>query len=278
MNNKTESKQEKQEKATSGEAVGERRTISQGVIILLNWLAVIATAILLACIYIPKSIWAEEDQYRTESQRRMQIIQKAEYFHNIIRGGYTEDGEFLFKLISQTHDSLIADTTFLGDQIVNVDGEPVSVLIPPQDFGVQMDTTFTVGRQLRREVLDTVYTITEWNTERAAMDTSYVNGSAALDQRMQNVDFREVLNTSYGSHTEIYTDYKWNRYRLEPELLLCPVTGEPYIIDIDTISLELTIASPIYEKGYTEPRYLFFEFQALDHGEIVDGNPSWSNQ
>lgn len=276
MNKKTESKQEKHGKAASGKAIREGRSVSQGIIVVLNWLVVIATAILLACIYIPQSIWAEEDQYRTESRRRMQIIQNAEQFYNTLRGGYTDDGEFLFKLISQTHDSLIADTTFIGDQVVHVDGEPVSVLIPAL-LGRQMDTTFTVGRQLRREVLDTVYTITQWNIERAANDTSYVNGSATLSQRMQGTNFRAVLDTSYGSHTEVYTDYKWNRYRLEPELLLCPVTREPYIIDIDTVSLELTIASPIYE-GYTEPRYFLFEFQALDHGEIIDGNPSWTNQ
>jgi len=244
-------------------------------LLILDWLVVIAAVILMVVIYVPKRIWAEEGTYRTESHRRMQIIQDAEEFYNTVRGNYITDGDFLFKLISQTHDSLIADTTFAGLQIVHVDGSPYRVNIP-EFLSYQMDTTFSVGRQLRRDVLDTTYTVTLWNDERAAYDTLYINGSSGLAQVKQDTAFSEVLDTSYGSHSEVYSDYKWNRFRLEPELLVCPITRKPFIISLDSTESELTIASPITGE-YVESRYILFKFEAKDHGKIVDGYPSWRN-
>ncbi len=245
-------------------------------ILILDWLVILAALVLVGIIYIPKYIWAEEETYRADSRRRMEIIQDAENFYNIMRGNYTTDGDFLFNLISQTHDSLIADTTFTGLQIVHVDGSPYRLTIPGL-MGPQMDTTFSVGRIMRREVLDTTYTITLWNDERASYDTVFINGSSGLAQVKQDTAFSEVLDTSYGSHSEVYTDYKWNRFRLEPELLLCPVTMNPFIISLDSTENDLTIASPIIGE-YLESRYILFKFEAKYHGKIVDGDPSWRNQ
>ncbi len=245
-------------------------------LLILDWLVVIAAVVLIVVIYVPKRIWAEEEKYRTESRRRMQIIQDAEIFYNTIRGNYTTDGDFLFKLISQTHDSLIADTTFVGMQIVHVDGSPYRVNLP-EFLDNQMDTTFSVGRQLRQEVLDTTYTVTLWNDERAAYDTIFINGSSGLAQVNLDTAFSEVLGTSHSSHSEVYTDYKWNRFRLESELLFCPITGKPFIISFDSTESELTIASPIVDE-YVESRHIVFKFEAKDHGGIVGGEPSWRNQ
>ncbi len=245
-------------------------------ILILDWLVILAALVLVGVIYIPKYIWAEEETYRTDSRRRMEIIQDAENFYNIMRGNYTTDGDLLFNLISQTHDSLIADTTFTDLQIVHVNGSPYQLIIPGL-MGHQMDTTFSVGRIMRQEVLDTTYTITLWNDERAAYDTVFINGSSGLAPVKQDTAFSEVLDTNYGSHSEVYTDYKWNRFRLEPELLFCPVTMNPFIISLDSTESELTIASPITGE-YVESRYILFKFEAKDHGKIVGGDPSWRNQ
>ena len=232
--------------------------------------------ILMVVIYVPKSIWAEEDAYLTESRRRLQIIQDAEDFYNALRGHYTTDGSLLFKLVSQVHDSLIADSTFTGLQIVQVEDSPFRVTVPEM-LGIQMDTTFSVGRQLKIEILDTTYTTTRWNDERAAYDTLFRNGSRSLAVAMRDTAFSEVVDTSYVSHTEAYTDYTWYRFRLEDRLLSCPVTGDPYIISFDSTEATLTIASPIIDE-YTERRYLLFKFRAKDHGEIVAGEASWGNR
>ncbi|MFB0516021.1 MAG: hypothetical protein ACETWG_05385 [Candidatus Neomarinimicrobiota bacterium] len=243
---------------------------------LLDWFIVFAIAILVLVIYVPKRIWAEEEAYQTESRRRMQIIQDAEDFFNTVRMNYTTDGTLLFKLVSQVHDSLIADSTFINEQIVYVDGSLYRVLIP-EFLGFQMDTTFTVGRALRRDVLDTTFTVTLWNDERADYDTLFINGSKALAQVRLDTAFVAVLDTSYGSHSEVYTDYEWNRFRLDLDLLNCPVTGKEFIISIDSTDNELKIASPI-DGEYVESRYLVFKFRAKDHGEIVAGDRSWGNQ
>ncbi|UCD39090.1 MAG: hypothetical protein JSW54_06315 [Fidelibacterota bacterium] len=243
--------------------------------LILDWLILGAVFILMVVIYVPKSIWAEEEAFLTESRRRMQIIQDAEDFFNTIRGRYATDGSFLFKLVSQTHDSLIADSTFTDLQIVHVDGSPYRVTIP-EGLATQMDTTFSVGRPQRQEIMDTVYTVTLWNDERAAFDTLFINGSLRLAQIKRDTAFSEVRDTSYGSHSEVYTDYKWNRFRLEEKLLNCPVIGEPFVIRFDSTESALNIASPI-DGEYIESRYLFFRFRAKDHGEIVAGESSWRN-
>lgn len=242
-------------------------------VLILDWFIVAAITILMIVIYVPRGIWAEEDAYRKESRRRMEIIQDAQEFYRTMGTSYAEDGELLIRLVSQAHDSLIADTTFFGSQLIHIDGEPYEVNIP-EGLGIQMDTTFSVGREMKREVLDTTYTITLWNMERAVYDTIYRNGMRSLSAIMKDSTFSEVLDTAYGSHPEVYTDYSWNRFRLSDDLLFCPITKLPYEITIDSVGNKVTVASPIKDT-YVDSRYLFFKFRAEDHGEIVDGEASW---
>jgi hypothetical protein len=242
-------------------------------ILILDWLIVIAIAILIVVIYVPRSIWAEEDAYRKESRRRMQILQDAQEFYRTMGVSYATEGELLIRLVSQAHDSLIADTTFIGNQVVHIDGTPYQINIP-EGLWIQMDTTFSVGRELRIEKLDTTYTITLWNMERAAYDTIYRNGALSLAAIKKDSTFSEVLETNYGSHPEVYTDYAWNRFRLNEEFLYCPVTKLPYLITVDIAGNKVNIASPI-EDVYVDSRYIFFKFRAKGHGEIVDGEASW---
>ena len=242
-------------------------------VLILDWFIVFAIAILMVVIYVPKGIWAEEDAYRNESRRRMQILQDTQEFYRSIGASYASDGRLLIQLVSQAHDSLIADTTFVGEQIIHIDGQPFEVDIP-EGIWMQMDTTFSVGREMRHEVLDTTYTITLWNMEEARYDTIYRNGIVSLKAIMGDTTFSEVLDTTYGSHSEVYTDYTWNRFRLKEAFLHCPVTQLPYAITIDSTGNAVTISSPI-EDAYYENRYLLFKFRAEDHGEIVDGEATW---
>ncbi|MEE9163015.1 MAG: hypothetical protein V3U35_08630 [Candidatus Neomarinimicrobiota bacterium] len=242
-------------------------------ILILDWLILLAVIVLVAVIYVPKGIWAEEDAYREESRRRLEIIWDAEEFYHTIRGNYTLDGEHLFRLVSLAHDSLIADSTFIGDQVILVDDVPFRVSLP-LFLDRQIDTTFSVGRLLRREVSDTTYSVRLWNAERADHDTVFISGSTALAGVQTDNTFRSVLDTAYSTRSEVYVDYDWNRFRLEPGLLVEPVTGEPFEIHYDSTRAELTIASPIRDS-YVESRYLFFKFEARNHGQIVAGDPSW---
>ncbi|MFC1480774.1 hypothetical protein ACFL6E_00830 [Candidatus Neomarinimicrobiota bacterium] len=241
--------------------------------LVLDWAIIVAVAILVVVIYVPKKIWGEEDAARNESRRRMVIINDAEEFYNVITGNYTTDGEFLFKLVAQTYDSLIADSTFISDQIVHVNGMPYSVNIPEIVFE-QLDTTFTVGRALRINVLDTTYTVLVWNDEIGASDTSYVNGIRGLNLFKEDPNFREVVAVTPGEHSEVITEYEWNRYPLDFELLTNTVTDDPYLIAIDSTGMILTVASPL-PRNYKETRYAFFTFRGGNHGSITDGDVSW---
>ncbi len=241
--------------------------------VILDWGVVSAVALMCVVIYVPKAIWADEDRARDESRRRMTIIQNAEDFYQTITDNYTTDGRFLFKLISQTHDSLIGDTTFIGEQIVHVDGLPYSVDIP-EILLIQLDTTFTVSRSVRDTMLDTTYSVLLWNEERSMEDTIYINGIKGLRVLRDDPAYRHTADTTYGSHTELLNDYAWFRYRLTEGLLKNPVSGLPYDITLDSTGTVLTISFP--ESALNEQRrFLFFKFKALDHGEIVAGEPSW---
>lgn len=242
-------------------------------LLILDWLSVIGVFLLIAVVYVPKSIWAEEERYLIESHRRMDVIQSAENFYHTLTGSYTVDGPFLFALVSQTHDSMIGDSTFTGDQVIHVGGIPYQVDIP-DGMIYDLDTTFSVGRSLRKTVLDTIYTVLIWNDERADNDTVYISGRAVLARFASDLAYRGLIDSSFGSHSEVYTDYDWNRFRLNDELLLSSVIREPFIIEIDSTSKELRIASPI-TNDYVETRYLLFRFKPRGHGAIVDGEAPW---
>ena len=59
---------------------------------ILDWAILIAVMLLVILVYIPQSIWAEEDQDRSESRWRMQLISNAAEFYNEMTGEYTTDG------------------------------------------------------------------------------------------------------------------------------------------------------------------------------------------
>ena len=82
------------------------------------------------------------------------------------------------------------------------------------------------------------------------------------------------------TNTEVYSDFKRKGYRLEFELLKCPLTNENYKIKIDGSDIEepiLTISSPVPEN-YKEPRFLYlYRFEADNHGMISGGIKSWKS-
>ena len=53
----------------------------------------------------------------------------------------------------------------------------------------------------------------------------------------------------------------------------CPLTDEPYIIEISPNSVR--VSSPI--RSYRDNRYGFFSLKTRSHGYIIDGTRSWDN-
>ena len=86
--------------------------------------------LILLVIYIPSLIWKEEDMYKEESRFRMQTVYNVENFHNILTGAYETDGKKAVTLVNAVRDSVMADSTFLGEQIVKLNGEEFLVDVP----------------------------------------------------------------------------------------------------------------------------------------------------
>jgi hypothetical protein len=57
--------------------------------------------------------------------------------------------------------------------------------------------------------------------------------------------------------------------------LVCPLTGDPYIIEINEEANSVRVSSPI--RSYRDNRYGFFSLKTRSHGYIIDGTRSWDN-
>ncbi|MBC8226961.1 MAG: hypothetical protein H8E74_07460 [Gammaproteobacteria bacterium] len=84
----------------------------------------------LLVLYIPSTIWEEEDMYKNESRSRIQTLYNVENFHNILVGKYEQDSLKAVNLVNAVRDSVMADSTFLGDQLVKLNGEEFLVNVP----------------------------------------------------------------------------------------------------------------------------------------------------
>ena len=199
---------------------------------ILDWLILIAVMLLVLLVYIPQSIWSEEDRDRIESRKRMQLIADAAEFYNEITGEYTTEGKFMFKLVEAAIDSTFADSLFSGNKTIFVDDKPFLVTLE-SDFDVRADTTFSESSNIKVSVLDSIYVIGMKNaSEQNLIDTMYVN-SSTLKMYMNRDSFLGIFSLDTIRRTENITDYLRKKYHLTENLLLCPLTNKPYILSIE---------------------------------------------
>ena len=132
----------------------------------LDWGIVISAILLMLTVYLPQSIWEEEVTFRKEGRHRMTAIANAEEFYFEITGAYTFDGEHLFELVEAAMDSLIADSLFMGEQIINLKGNTYPINME-RGFETRVDTTFSSPTELYFSYEDTIYTVglRIWNLE-----------------------------------------------------------------------------------------------------------------
>jgi len=245
---------------------------------ILDWGIVLSFLIMLVVIYIPLSIWAEEDNYKNESRRRMEIIVDAQEFYKELTGQYTDNGEELFSLVESVLDSTIADTLFFGKQNVNLENKKISIDVS-KGFLSRADTTFSIGVKRKKVVIDTIYTVQMQNEETNGLDTIFVNTSNITNIKNDTL-FNKIINFNQTSYNESYTDYLSRKYKLSASLLQCPLINIPYefiINNDDPDDIYFTVKSPV-PKDYKERRYLLFKFKAGEHGFIEDKRKSWSSK
>ena len=85
---------------------------------ILDWLIFLSIIIMIIMVYVPLEVWQEESKYKTERRNRMKYINFAEEFYFELTGKYTTNVNELFSLVESATDSLLADTTFIGKQII----------------------------------------------------------------------------------------------------------------------------------------------------------------
>ena len=245
---------------------------------ILDWGIIFSALLLLLTVYLPQSVWKEEVEFRNLGRHRMTSIANTQEFFFEITGSYTYNGEHLFELVEAAMDSLIADSLFVGEQIINLNGNPYSVKLE-RGFEVRVDTTFSSATNLYFSYEDTIYTVGLNNSESGNIDTMFVNVKDLLRYKADE-QFRGIYNIDVVKRSEIRTDYLRKKYHLNTNMLKCPLTNEPYIFEIDTTGDEdvFTVTSPLHllEEPYTESRFGVFTFEAGDHGFIKGTQKSWA--
>ena len=239
--------------------------------------------LILLVIYIPSLIWEEEDMYKEESRFRMQTVYNVENFHNILTGSYQPDGKKAVTLVNAVRDSVMADSTFLGEQTVKLNGEEFLVDVP-KGFDVEYDTTFGLRRISKETIIDTTVTVLMMSEETGMEDTVYVQKKNLFDAK-QDPTFMGIVEEAAFERVETVS-YFDRRFRKEtapynfaflPDdtQFFCPLTGDPYIIEINDEGNSVRVSSPI--RSYRDNRYGFFALKTRSHGYIIDGTRSWDN-
>ena len=176
----------------------------------LDWGIVFSAIALLLTVYLPQSIWKEEIEFRKLGRHRMTAIADAEEFYFEMTGMYTVDGEHLFDLVEAGMDSLIADSLFIGDQVIYLNKKPYPVKME-RGFEVRVDTTFSLATVLYFSYNDTIYTVGLNNPESGNIDTLFIN-VRDLKKYKRDEHFKEIYSMDIVNRSEIRTDYLRNKY------------------------------------------------------------------
>ena len=258
----------------------------------LDWGILLSIIILFFIVYIPRSIWIEEKKDRDESRFRMKAIANAADFFKELTGKHSSNGKEIFLLVESAIDSLYADSLFTGSQKISVNNQIYNIEID-KGFDYRADTTFSEAEKVKRMVTDTLHLVLMikddinkeielGNIDRSSvtgsdLDTLYVNESF-LRRYKEDSSFHGILSTSYKDRIEVSSDYLRKKYHLTEDLLSCPLTGRPYLLEVVTESDEdiFIVTSPVDRKNDSSSRYLFFKYDPGEHGYVKSGITSWA--
>ncbi|HRS90616.1 MAG TPA: hypothetical protein P5028_01040 [Candidatus Marinimicrobia bacterium] len=234
----------------------------------LNVVAFILIIVLIAVIYIPSSIWKEENRIRELGRQRMQIQYDVQKYYNQMAGTHQPDPVLAMKVVSAVRDSTRADSNFYGQKVIKLPDGKFNLEVP-KNFYASFDTNFAFKYELSDTVIDTTIKITKWNPELMTIDTLYVI-SSMLEEVKTDPNFRSVIDTELTQRVANNTYYR--RYYLTEDLAMRPLLDTPYTV----LKTEkgIRVEDPL-KTVIREPRYLFFTFVDSTHGYIENGEPSW---
>ncbi len=237
---------------------------------LLEVVIILALFFLIIVIYVPVAIWEEENYYQEESRYRMQNVYDIESFYSRLTGEYNPNFLEAMSVVNATRDSAIADSLFIGEQLVKLWGKEFFVDVD-ESFGFEYDTTFGIKSFRKDTVKDTTLQIVLYANDLGRNDTSFIR-KVSLKEYIDDENFIGIINEEPIQRVEAIEYYK--TYIPDSNTYLCPLTNDEYIMDINQDGNELIVSSPI-DEPIIESHYLIFSFKALNHGVIKDGRKSW---
>lgn len=239
---------------------------------IIKWIAVILLVILLLVIFIPSNIWKNEQDMRKRSQWKMEQLWDAQRMYYKLTGHYDADMEGVLWFVSAVRDSILADSEYIGEQYIQYKGDKIQINVPEFWF-TEYDTVFSRPYHAKDTNLVGVYKAVEMNYETGSWDTIYLGENKDRYKYTDTLWEGIILDTTIDTIIEKVIKYK--HFNLVDSLLVCPLTNEPYDVEVkgkekDTV----TIFSPI-RGGYTDRKYFFFTFSDTGHGYIMNGEASW---
>lgn len=227
-----------------------------------------ALIVFMAVIYIPRAIWAEEEDIQEESRFRMETVYDVLTYYGRLTGQKTTNAAWALAVVNAARDSSTADSTFLGTRkIILADGDAQIDMY--KGFPSSYDTTFGFLRTRKDTLLDTVLTVVLYNVVESTNDTSFVRPEQ-IGPYFDDSLFVGIADTTLSSHVEVVSYYE--SFMPDLSMLYCPLTNRLYIVE--TGEDQLKVESPI-EGSYAEPRFWVFSFRANSHGKIENGEKSW---
>ena len=237
---------------------------------LLEVVIILALFFLIVVIYVPVAIWEEEAYYEKESRYRMQNAYDIESFYSRLTGEYNPNFLEALSVVNAARDSTVADSLYLGEQRVMLDGKEFFVDVD-ESFGFEYDTTFGIKSFRKDTVKDTTLQIVLYANDLGRNDTSFIR-KVSLKEYIDDENFIGIINEEPIQRVEAIEYYK--TYIPDSNTYLCPLTNDEYLLDINQDGNELIVSSPI-DEPIIESHYLIFSFKAINHGVIKDGRKSW---
>ena len=231
---------------------------------------IFAFLFMIITIYVPSMIWEEEAEAAETARFNIQTVHDVEYFYKMLTDKYESDGLWAMNIVNAVRDSVLADSTYLGERNFELTGENISVNIP-DGFDVEYDTTFGFLKTRRDTVIDTIHTVVMYSEELSRNDTSFVS-KRDLSLLMLEQGFISDLGYETKQRSEVVSYY--DSYTPDSSNFYCPLTNEKISVKIKDDGDVLRISSPI-EGIYNEGRYMLFSFKTRNHGYIEDGSRSW---
>ena len=236
----------------------------------LEILIILAMFLLVVVIYVPVAIWEDESFYERKSRSRMKNIYDIQTFYKRLTGDYSPSFLKAMAVVNAVRDSSIADSLFLGKQNLFINNEQYIIDVD-QSYGFEYDTTFGEKSFRKDTILDTILQISMYSEELGREDTSFIQKKELFNY--ENIsEFRSIIEEEPLERVQAVEYYK--TYIPDSINYFCPLTNEPYKLEISEDGSVLTISSPI-ETPIIERYYILFTFEAENHGFIKAGRKSW---